>query len=118
MRVPSWATIAVAAALGLACVAGFFAAVALGVSDATPPRTVTVDVGTGTPGPAGPAGPKGETGPAGPAGPAGPVGPQGPPGSGGGGGPCEGAPASYEPGFLQINAAGGQVKIWTCLPPP
>ena len=87
-----------------------------------PTRTVTVDVGSGSQGPPGPPGPQGERGPAGPAGPPGPAGPQGPPGpTGTGGGTsgdiCEGAPAGYEPGILQINSPGGQVRIYTCIAP-
>jgi hypothetical protein len=107
--------------------AGFLAATAMSQTNEDPIRTVTVDIGSGSqgpPGPAGPAGPRGETGPIGPIGPIGPpgpkgeTGPQGPPGTGGGGGgPCAGAPAGYSPGILQINAPGGQVKIWTCLAP-
>jgi Collagen triple helix repeat (20 copies) len=111
--------------------AGFLAATALSQSSAEPIRTVTVNVATGPTGPAGPQGPKGDrgtqgepgpkgeqgvkgdTGAIGPAGPAGPPGPTGESGSG----PCAGAPAGYSPGFLKINAPGGQVTIWTCLEP-
>ena len=97
------------------------AELASGQEPSGPTRTVTVDVATG---PQGPTGPAGETGPRGPAGPqgeqgeTGAIGPQGPPGpTGTGGGPCTGAPASYEPGILVINAPGGQVRIFTCLEP-
>lgn len=126
-----WVTILTGvAALGLATAAGFFGATAADGADSGPTRTVTVDVGTGSPGPAGPPGPEGPAGPAGedgadstvagppgPAGPAGPQGPAGPPGSGTGGGPCQGAPAGYSPGILQLNTPGGQTRIWTCLEP-
>ena len=109
--------------------AGFLTAVQIGQAQgtATDARTVTFDVDTGTQGPtgetgpksdAGPTGPKGEVGqtvPKGDVGPTGPEGLQGPPGSGGG--PCDGAPVGYSPGFLKINAPGGQVIIWTCLEP-
>lgn len=130
MRKPSLAAIGIALCAGLAATAGFLGASAMG-ADSDPIRTVTVDVGTGSPGPPGPAGADstvpGPPGPAGPAGedgadstvpgPAGPPGPQGPPGPGGGGGPCVGAPAGYSPGILQLNTPGGQVKVWTCLEP-
>jgi hypothetical protein len=121
--------------LGFAAASGFLAATS--TAQQGPTRTVTVDIIPGEQGPPGPAGPAGSAGPPGPAGPAGadgadgavstvpgppgpagPPGPQGPPGGGGGGGgPCEGAPPAYEPGFLKINAPGGQVQIWTCLAP-
>jgi Collagen triple helix repeat (20 copies) len=115
--------------------AGFLTATALSQNSAGPVRTVTVNVATGPTGPSGPSGPpgatgpvgavgpKGDAGPAGPPGPKGDAGPPGPPGTttvpGGetGRGPCEGAPANYSPGFLKINAPGGQVTIWTCLEP-
>lgn len=124
--------ILLAASLTLAAGAGFFTAAEIASSQSGDIRTVTVDVGTGPEGPPGPPGLQGPVGPAGPAGegepgpagppgpvgPEGPAGPQGPPGTGGtGGGPCEGAPTGYSPGILQINAAGGQVRIWTCLEP-
>lgn len=119
----------------LAAGSGFFTAVQVANGQSAADRTVTVDVGTGPAGPIGPPGPAGPAGPQGPpgsgegvpgpqgpkgdTGPAGPVGPQGPPGEGGGtgGDVCSGAPAGYSPGILQINAPGGQVKIWTCLEP-
>jgi hypothetical protein len=115
-----------ATGLVLAGASGFAASQALSVGTAAPTRTVTVDVGKGTPGPpgprgpAGPAGPKGdqgEKGAKGEQGPAGERGPQGPPGPAGSGGPCAGAPSGYEPGVLVLNAPGGQVRIWTCLAP-
>jgi hypothetical protein len=97
--------------------AGFLTAKAVGQnSSAELIRTVTVSVhngATGATGPQGPIGPKGERGPIGPKGDTGPTGPTGP----GGGGPCAGAPVGYSPGILQINAPGGQVRIWTCLEP-
>lgn len=99
----------------LAAGSGFLTAAALGVSTQGNVRTVTVDI---VPGERGPQGPPGPTGPPGPQGERGPQGPAGPPGGGGnGGGPCAGAPAAYEPGFLVLNTPGGQVKIWTCLAP-
>lgn len=111
--------------LGLALGAGYLTATQIAQGqDPGDARTVTVDVGTGEQGPVGPAGPPGETGPRGatgatgargPQGEQGETGPQGPPGEGGD--ICTGAPAGYEPGFLQINAPGGQVIIWTCLEP-
>ena len=112
---------------------GALVAAALGQAGTGPLRTVTVDVGTGVQGPpgdtgppgaTGPPGPKGDTGSSGPKGdpgvqgPRGPIGEQGPPGPPGpAGNPCEGAPTGYEPGILQINGAGGQVKIYTCIEP-
>lgn len=92
--------------LGLMMVggAGFLTATALSQGQATPARTVTVDIPTGQQGPTGPAGPKGDIGPTGPAGAT-------------GGGPCDGAPLDYSPGFLRINTPGGHVIIWTCLEP-
>jgi len=85
------------AALLLAAGSGLLSAVALGTSSADPPRTVTVDVGTG------PQGPTGEPGPAGPTGPQGPS----------GGVAC---PTGYSEGKLVINAAHGtKAAIWTCL---
>lgn len=115
-------------AIPFAGASGYMASAALGIGSQTPPRTVTVDVGTGETGPVGPQGPagpqgqageKGDTGAQGPQGPQGPAGPPGPPGSGGGGGggPCEGAPDGYAPGILVFNHPGGQVSIWTCLAP-
>jgi len=68
---------------------------------AAPARTVTVNVGTGRPGPPGPIGPVGPRGPAGPAGPTGPAG--------------LGCPNGFTPGELVIDHPGGQVKLWTCL---
>lgn len=92
-----------AASLILAGGSGFLTSRALGQGSAASIRTVTVDVGTGATGPAGPEGKQG---------------PQGPPGSpGAGGGVCAGAPKGYSPGILRINAAHGQVDIWTCLEP-
>jgi hypothetical protein len=88
------------ASLVLAATSGFLASTVLAQGNADPPRTVTVDVGTGARGPQGPPGPAGPTGPAGQ-----------------GGGVCSGAPTSYSPGFLKINTPGGQVTIWTCLGP-
>jgi hypothetical protein len=110
-----------AGSLLLAATSGFLAASTLAQGNASEARTVTVNLATGPKGDPGPPGPKGDTGPKGDPGPTGPKGdpgPVGPPGpEGTGGGPCKGAPANYEPGFLLINAPGGQVKIWTCLEP-
>jgi hypothetical protein len=96
----------------MAGASGFLGATALSQAASEPLKTVTVDVGTGIPGPPGPTGPKGDAGAQGPRGPIGEQGPPGPAGS-----PCAGAPAGYEPGILQINGAGGQVKIFTCIEP-
>lgn len=122
-----WPYILMALGLTFACASGVLGATFVGAGAAQDVRTVTVDVGSGAqgpqgpPGPAGPAGSKGDKGDPGPAGPEGPqglAGPQGPPGTGGsGGGPCEGAPAGYTPGILQLNTPGGQTRIWTCLAP-
>lgn len=115
--------------LSLALGAGYLTATQLASSaeQAGPGRTVTVDVATGPQGPPGPPGdpgeqgppgeigPTGAQGPQGEQGPTGPQGPEGPPGQGGG--PCGGAPDGWTPGFLQINAPGGQVTIYTCLEP-
>lgn len=106
---------------------GALAAHAIAEATSTPLRTVTVDVGTGVAGPPGPPGKTGSTGLQGPKGEPGPKGEQGIPGIPGAvgppgpqgipGSPCEGAPTGYTPGILQINAAGGQVKIFTCIEP-
>ena len=85
-----------AAAIGLAAGSGFFVAQAIGVGSQQPTKTVTIDVGTGTQGPAGP------TGPPGPAGPAGSPG-------------AESCPSGYVFGALLINHPGGQTQIATCL---
>ena len=89
----------------LAAGAGYFAAVAISAEPPPPSRTVTVDVGRGATGPAGPAG---ERGPAGPPGARGATGAQGPAGD-------FSCIAGYSPGILQLNAPGGQVRIYTCL---
>ena len=83
-------------ALALAGGAGFLATKALGVGAQQPTRTVTIDVGTGTQGPAGPAGPEGPQGPAGQPG-------------------AESCPTGYSFGALLINAPKGQVQIATCI---
>ena len=80
-----------AASLALAASAGFLASTAIG-QQGEPVRTVTVDVATG---------PQGEPGPPGPPGPRGPAG--------------LACLAGYSPGVLQINAPGGQVRVFTCL---
>jgi len=118
MKITPKVTILVVTGSVMAGASGFLGATALSEAASEPLKTVTVDVGTGIPGPPGPIGPKGDTGAQGPRGPIGergPAGPQGPPGSSGS--PCAGAPAGYEPGILQINGAGGQVKIFTCIEP-
>lgn len=146
MKITPKVTVLVISGSLMAGASGFLGATALSQAAGEPLKTVTVDVGTGEPGPQGPAGPKGdtgalgpqgpigETGPQGPAGPQGskgekgdpgpqgvrgPIGEQGPPGPPGPAGTdvCAGAPAGYEPGILQINGAGGQVKIFTCIEP-
>ena len=112
----------------MAAASGFLGATALSQTDAKAPlNTVTVDVGTGAQGPAGPPGSTGPTGPKGDkgdkgaqgpqglVGPKGAVGAQGPPGPPGVGDICSGAPAGYAPGILQLNAPGGQVRIFTCI---
>src|SRR5262245_8966349 len=73
------AWIAIIAALGLAGASGFLASQALSTSLQTT-RTVTIDVGTGGPGPTGPQGAVGPAGPPGPKGDTGPAGPRGLPG--------------------------------------
>jgi hypothetical protein len=129
MNVTPKLTILVVTGSLMAAGSGFMAAAALSQAAGEPLKTVTVDVGTGVTGPPGPPGstgpkgdqglqgPPGETGPKGEQGlqgPPGAIGPQGPPGVGD---ICSGAPAGYEPGILQINGAGGQVKIFTCIEP-
>ena len=84
------------AALILAGSGGFLAATAFGTGSQQPTRTVTVDVGTGTQGPAGPPGPPG------------PAGPKGDPGA-------ESCPTGYSFGAVLINAPKGQVQIATCI---
>lgn len=110
MQSPKMAALIVSGSL-LAAGGGFLTATQLAQGQTEGARTETVDVATGPAGPAGPPGPQGEQGEQGPQGE---VGPQGPPGEGG---VCSGAPAGYEPGFLVINAPGGQVRLWTCLAP-
>jgi hypothetical protein len=99
---------------------GFGAAAILKSQQQVPSKTVTVDVGTGTPGPpgpkgdtgpAGPAGPKGDPGPAGPKGDAGAAGPPGPPGPAG----STECPTGSTFGKLVINAPKGQTSIYTCI---
>jgi hypothetical protein len=147
MTVTKKVTILVVAGSLMAGASGWLGATAMSQGAPAPLKTVTVDVGTGIPGPTGPQGPKGpigregpqgpigETGPQGPAGPQGPkgekgnpgpqgvrgpIGEQGPPGPQGppgAGDICSGAPEGYTPGILQINGADGQVKIYTCIEP-
>jgi Collagen triple helix repeat (20 copies) len=113
----------VAVSLLLAGGAGFLTAQA--VSQDSPTKTVTIDVGKGKQGPrgprgargpVGPAGAKGATGAPGPAGPAGTAGPKGDKGDAGLQGPpgriqC---PAGYTLIDLVINHPGGQTTILTC----
>jgi hypothetical protein len=110
-------------AVALAGASGYLTSTALSSGQAAPGRTVTINVGSGQPGPAGPAGPKGDTGPAGPAGAQGPkgdqgakgdIGPAGPPGPPGPGGGFT-CPNGFTPGTLVINAPGGHATIYTCL---
>ena len=112
MKITPKVTILVVTGSVMAGASGFLGATALSQAASEPLKTVTVDVGTGIPGPPGSTGPKGDTGAQGPRGP---IGEQGPPGTAGS--PCAGAPVGYEPGILQINGAGGQVKIFTCIEP-
>jgi hypothetical protein len=85
------------AGLLLAGASGYLASTALG-TEAQATRTVTINLATGSRGPAGPQGP---------AGPAGPKGDRGPAGLA--------CPSGYSPGKLVINHPGGQTGIWTCL---
>jgi len=84
------------AAIGFAAGSGFFIATALGIGSQAPAKTVTIDVGTGTQGPAGPAGPPGPSGPAGSPG-------------------AESCPAGYTFSAVIFNSPGGQRQIATCL---
>lgn len=119
-------SIVLAGSLGLALASGFLASQALGGSLAAPAKTVTVNVGTGSTGPAGPPGPKGDPGPAGPAGPKGDPGAIGPAGATGATGAvgATGAagpsgsiacPTGFSPGLVVINHEGAQTAIWVCL---
>jgi hypothetical protein len=99
--------------LGLAGTAGYFTATALGVGEATPVRTVTVNVPTGRIGPPGPPGPRGEQGERGIQGQQGDRGPQGERGPAGSPGPS--CPSGFTAGELVINHPGGQTVTWTCL---
>lgn len=115
IRRPSLAAVAAGSALVLAGTAGYFTAAALGVGEATPVRTVTVNVGRGEQGPPGPPGPRGQQGSPG-VGQQGPKGEQGERGERGERGPAGlECPAGYDAGVLVINAPGGQTSIWTCL---
>ncbi|HEY1248640.1 MAG TPA: hypothetical protein VGE97_06615 [Nitrososphaera sp.] len=88
--------ILVGSSLALAAGTGYAASVALGSSNQTPTRTVTINVGTG------------ETGPTGPAGPPGPPGPKGDTG----GISCT---TGFSEGILVINHPGGHTTISTCI---
>ena len=111
-RFAFWA--GVGGVLALAAASGYLTSVALGQEAPGDVRTVTVDVATGPQGPPGPPGDQGATGPRGEPGAQGPAGTAGPPGPPGpaGGFSCI---AGYSPGILQLNAPGGQVRIYTCL---
>jgi hypothetical protein len=86
MRIPVPHLIA-AGALMLAGSAGFLTSQALAQTPS--PRTETINLQDGAPGPVGPAGPPGPAGLT--------------------------CPAGYTAGILIINHPGGQVKLWTCL---
>ena len=87
----------IAGTLALAAVSGFSVATALGVGTQGPPsKTVTIDVGTGTQGPAGPQGPPG------------PPGPKGDPGA-------ESCPIGSTFTAVVVNAPKGQTTLWTCV---
>ena len=123
MRIP---VLIVAVSLLLAASAGFLASQA--ISQNAPVKTVTIDVGKGSPGtpgkpgPRGPRGPagakgaKGDTGAQGAQGPQGPQGPAGPAGAKGDTGPTGGlsCPAGYTLIDLVINHPGGHTTILTC----
>jgi|KBSMisStaDraftv2_1062788.scaffolds.fasta_scaffold251279_4 hypothetical protein len=126
MTVVSKVTVLVVSGSLMAAGAGYLGAAALSQEANTPLKTVTVNVGTGEPGPTGPSGPQGPpgiSGPQGPIGETGPKGDQGIPGAIGPPGPpgpagtdlCAGAPAGYAPGILQINGVGGHTRIYTCV---
>lgn len=131
-----------AVGLVLAGASGFAAAAAIGVTTASEPRTVTVNLSPGPRGKQGPAGPRGkpgatgkrgadgdrgpsgkqgdtgDRGPAGPKGDDGAQGPAGPPGSGG----AAGCPDGFELGTLVINhlieKVPGTVAVWACIKTP
>lgn len=117
-------TILIAAvSLGLAGGAGFLTAQA--VSQGSPAKTVTIDVGKGKQGPRGPQGKQGPSGAKGSPGPPGAQGPQGDKGDIGPQGPqgLQGLPGIQGPlqcpvGYslinLVINHPGGQTTILTC----
>lgn len=122
-----------ATGLVLAGASGFAVAAALGVSAATAPRTVTVNVSPGPRGKPGPPGPRGKPGQAGkqgadgdrgPAGAKGDTGEQGPAGPAGQAGDGGGAtcPDGFELGTLVINhliaRVPGSVSVWACLKTP
>ena len=107
---PSVASATLLGSLVLAGGAGFLASQALSASQQAT-RTVTIDVGTGTPGPAGPpgaAGPKGDTGPPGPPGPKGDTGPPGPSGE-------QTCPNGFSLADVVINSPHGQTVLFTCV---
>jgi hypothetical protein len=85
-----------AGALVLAGASGFLTSTALGLGSATPAKTVTINVATGSTGPAGPQGP---------------TGPAGPPGQAGG----FNCPDGFSGGYLIINHPGGHTTLYTCL---
>ena len=107
-------TLIIGGTLALAAVSGFLASTALSQDAPGDVRTVTVDVATGPQGPPGPPGEQGATGPRGEPGAQGPAGTAGPPGPAGPAGDFT-CITGYSPGILQLNAPGGQVRIYTCL---
>lgn len=84
------------AVLAFAGSTGFLTATAINNAVSPPTRTVTIDVGTGSPGAPGPPGP---------------AGPKGDPGAPG----AESCPAGYTFSALVINHPGGQTQIATCI---
>jgi len=97
-------------ALGFAGIAGGLAVSAMGIG--TPNvLTTTIDVSTGPTGATGATGPQGPAGARGATGEAGATGAQGPTGPSG----AQTCPDGYEFGVLQINHAGGHVRIFTCI---
>ena len=111
MKIPNASVFLLAGGLVLTGSGGFLAAKAVGAGAATTTRTVTVNVGTGEQGPPGEPGPKGDKGDPGAKGDTGAQGPAGPVGPAG----EFTCPTAYEPGYLQINGAGGHEIIYTCI---
>lgn len=122
-----------ATGLVLAGASGFAAAAAIGVTAASAPRTVTVNLSPGPRGKPGPVGPRGkpgatgkqgadgDRGPAGAKGDAGaqgPAGDRGPAGPAGGGSGSSTCPDGFELGTLVINHITGRVSVWACIRTP